>query len=309
MINLPWTEKYKSKNIEEMVLNDTFRQKMNNLIESQNLNNMIFQGSTGIGKSLLAKCLGYKLYDREDYNKMIIDYKDYKDKKEEIQNIYKMLFPKTKYKYRLLIVDDVDNYDDKIQNQILSCFNESVRIIFTCTNLENILEGLQSNCTIMKMNLTPQELTPKLMDILKKEKKNYTEEGLNLLCNYSKCDVRNSINLLQQICNRFNDVTIDNIMLSCNIPTFIVSETIMNHIVKKEISNIFEIIKTLEGYSQEDILLGLMYYLKFTIKIKEDIKIIVNKHIIKCLYDMSKTKNSDLSLLCCFIEIDKEITM
>ena len=49
--NLPWIEKYRPKNVNDIILDDCLKNKINNLIEMNMLPNIIITGSSGTGKT------------------------------------------------------------------------------------------------------------------------------------------------------------------------------------------------------------------------------------------------------------------
>ena len=53
----PWIEKYRPNNFNEIILTDTTRSLLNNMIDNNEINNTIFYGPPGTGKTTTILCL------------------------------------------------------------------------------------------------------------------------------------------------------------------------------------------------------------------------------------------------------------
>ena len=69
-ISLPWIEKYRPKNTKEILLNKNLRSKIDTILASRNVGNMIITGEPGTGKTSTVLCIINKLYDEieKEYN-------------------------------------------------------------------------------------------------------------------------------------------------------------------------------------------------------------------------------------------------
>ena len=59
--NLPWVEKYRPKNIEDLILEQTILSKIKTIIEKKDIPNIIITGLPGIGKTSTIQCLAHIL--------------------------------------------------------------------------------------------------------------------------------------------------------------------------------------------------------------------------------------------------------
>ena len=154
-ISLPWIEKYRPKNTKEILLNKNLRSKIDTILLSRNVGNMIITGEPGTGKTSTVLCIINKLYDtiEKEYNILELNASD--DRGLNIINNSIIPFCKKKQykeKIKIIILDEADSLTLKAQNllaSLITLYTKNTRFIFICNEYNKIIESIQSNCSII----------------------------------------------------------------------------------------------------------------------------------------------------------------
>ena len=319
--NLPWIEKYRPNNLDNITLDKNIKNQIKNMILKKDIPHIILQGTPGIGKTSTIKCIAKEIYGK--YHKyMVLEMNASDDRgikiQESIEKFRKSLVSiKEKDKkniapFKLVILDEADNMTDKAK-YIISGFLEKnkndIRFAFTCNNKNNILSSIQSRCYIIKYPKITKEITNERLKFILKEEGIYDvkdskkkikniEEGINVIHEITMGDLRNSINILQLTYDRFNEITKDNVYQIYDKPHPEKSKDIIDACYKNDLGKALEKIIEMRnlGYSGTDISLGLFTTLHMDIcnDIDDEIKIKYMKDISYSLYNISKGLDSSL---------------
>ena len=92
---LPWTEKYRSYNLDDIFIPITIKNKLNNIIETKNMPNIILSGPPGIGKTSAIKSIAIKLFGKY-YNDAVLELNLLDDRGIDFMRSDIVLFCKTK---------------------------------------------------------------------------------------------------------------------------------------------------------------------------------------------------------------------
>ena len=99
-------------------------------------------------------------------------------------------------------------------------YNYKTRFILTCNNIENIIDNIQSMCTIFQFgNILIDDIFQKLKNICIKEKINIKDEAIYTLINLheNKNDIRGMINMIELIKGNFFNNTSNKFIEKHNI--------------------------------------------------------------------------------------------
>lgn len=336
MLNqLPWIEKYRPANIEDVILDESTLNKIKKIIEKKDMPNIIITGVPGIGKTTTIKCIANGLYGK--YIKQAVlelnasDERGIKMVDENITNFCKKSFKLTaddmsdnneeqKYaKHKFIILDEADNITAKAQHSInkkMEEYNSTTRFAFTCNKSSDILEAIQSRCVILRyVRLPLNKVIERLQYICQKEKVNYTPEALKDIAIISQGDLRSALNKLQAVYNGMNDVITKNVFIVCDEPQPVIILNVLKSCKEQNIEKAFLIMSQLKtaGYSNSDIVLGIINVLKLDCPFSEQEKIFIFHKTCKTAYYVSKGINSDLQLygliggiICMYTKHDKK---
>ena len=269
-IKLPWIEKYRPKNPDEILLDPFIKEKINKMIETKTIPNMIITGEPGTGKTSTILFLAKQLYE-DKYNDYVLELNASDDRGLNIINNTIHPFCKKKidkrFNYKLIILDEADSITHKAQNLLsntISDFRKNTRFVFLCNDYTQIIESIQSKCMIIKYpKIDSSNLYLKIKNICESENITYTDEGIKTLIFVSDQDIRQLINNLECIYYSFGVLNEENIYKFIDKPkTFYIYE-ILNACYEKQFTKSINIIKDLyyKGYTPNDILLTFMKYL------------------------------------------------
>jgi len=312
---LPWIEKYRPKNITDVILDTNTLNKIKKIITEKDMPNIIITGVPGIGKTTTIKCIAHGLYGKY-YNDAVLelnasDERGIKTVDELITNFCKKSFGlKTSInnmnnvyaKHKMIILDEADNITEKAQHSInkkMEEYNSTTRFAFTCNKSSDILEAIQSRCIILRyIRLPTSKVIEKLESICFEEKLSYTDEALNEISIISQGDLRAAINNLQAVYNGMNEISVKNVYIVCDKPQPVILQQILTCCKEQQIKQAFDIMGELKvsGYSESDIVLGFMNVIKLDCKLSEEDKNIILRKVCQTAYNISKGVTTELQL-------------
>lgn len=195
-------------------------QTISSFIESKNIPNMIITGPHGTGKSLIVQLM-VKEYLGDDYYKIgcleiygsLSRGKDVVSEKQSVKNkqknfnctnitdFMKRMTKMPKDLLKIVIIYEFHQMSAEAQmalRRIMELNSHKVRFVFVTQNYGQIIQALQSRCTILKLQkLDTDEITEILETIANKEDINISDKLLELINLSAEGDIRCAVNLLQ----------------------------------------------------------------------------------------------------------------
>ena len=285
-IKLPWVEKYRPKNSEEILLEPFIKDKINKIVETKTIPNMIITGEPGTGKTSTILFIAKQIY-KMNYSENVLELNASDDRGLSIINntIYPFCKKKTDNNigHKLIILDEADSITSKAQNllaNIISDFRNNTRFVFICNECSQIIEAIQSRCMIIKYpKISSENLFSKVEYICNNEGIEYTEESILTLLFISDKDIRQTINNLECIYYSFKILTVDNIYKMIDKPRPYYMNLILRYCLENNYTDAINTVIELynKGYTPNDILLTFMKYLfeetEHNIALEEHVKL------------------------------------
>jgi len=192
-----WVEKYRPQILEDYVGNEIIKNKIADYLTQGSIQNLLFHGVAGTGKTTLAKLIAKNL----NCDLLYLNASDERG----IDTIREKIIPFASTMgfndVKIVILDEADYLTPQAQatlrNTIESC-SATTRFILTCNYLERIISPLQSRCQTFE--ITPpskSEVYYKCQEILTKEKISFYEQGIEDVINTHYPDIRKIINTIQ----------------------------------------------------------------------------------------------------------------
>ena len=312
--NILFNEKYRPTKLKHMVLDKLNKNKLNNIINNKESNNMIIVGPTGIGKTSLSKVLANEYYGKY-YNEYVIEFNSSDNRGLETINNSIIFFCKKKISNKLnlpklVILDEADNITKKAQfilSTLIESFDLNTKFILICNNFDKIIESIQTRSLILRLNSISNDMIKlRLKYICKNEKIEFDEEGLELISNYSRGDLRSAINYLEITYHGFNKINCSNINKICDKPNLDFLKNIIDNLLNNSTPLIDEINKIIDfknkGYCNNDIVLSMLNIVKL-FKYDNDIRLKLYDILNYSLILINDKFDTDLQLLNIIVKI------
>jgi len=190
-------ERYRPTKLENYVGNENIKKSISKYLEQNDIQNLIFYGPAGTGKTTLAKLCVQNL----DCDYLYINASDERGI-ETIRDKVQSFASVASFKpLKVVILDEADFLTIQAQaslRNIIETFSRTTRFILTCNYVERIIDPLQSRCHVLKIvPPTKIDVAKHLAWILNQEDIGYNPEDIKLVVNQYYPDLRKCINTLQ----------------------------------------------------------------------------------------------------------------
>jgi replication factor C small subunit len=209
-------EKYRPDNLEGYVGNENIKKVIAQYLTQNDIQNLIFYGPAGTGKTTLAKIIINNL----DCDHLYINASDERGIETIREKVTGFASVASFKPLKVVILDEADFLTIQAQaslRNIIETFSRTTRFIMTCNFVERIIDPLQSRCQVLKIvPPTKSDVAKHLATILASESIKYTVEDLKIVVNQYYPDLRKCINTLQ-LSTVNNIIELDsNILVSSN---------------------------------------------------------------------------------------------
>ena len=192
-----WVEKYRPTTLEEYVGNEIIKDKMADYLKQGSIQNLLFHGVAGTGKTTLVKLIAKNL----DCDLLYINASDERGIDTIRDKIIPFASSMSFKKVKIIILDEADYITPQAQATLrntMESFSKTTRFILTCNYLERIISPLQSRCQTFE--ITPpskQEVWQKCKTILNDEGVSSSPKEVEPIVDAHYPDIRKIINTLQ----------------------------------------------------------------------------------------------------------------
>jgi replication factor C subunit 3/5 len=204
---IPFCEKYRPNDFEDIVLDPLNKKILKNIIETQYFPNLLFYGPPGTGKTTtIIKLINAYQKKLNITNKDLVIHLNASDERgiDIIRNQINYFVnskPLFNNGMKFVILDEVDYMTKNAQQALrylLQNYKGSVRFCLICNYISRIDEGLQNEFIKLRFNQLPKEHIVKfLKNICICENLNLTNEMLENIQKLFKFDLRSMINFIQ----------------------------------------------------------------------------------------------------------------
>jgi DNA polymerase III delta prime subunit len=186
-----WVEKYRPKTISEAILPKAVEKSLKSMIKSGDLQNMLFTGTAGVGKTTAARAL---------CNELGLDYIIINGSEEgnidTLRGKIKQFASTVSLNggYKVVILDEADYLNPQSTQPALrgfiEQFSDNCRFILTCNFKNRIIEPLHSRCAVYDFNTGKKEMAGLCGDFMERIEGILSHEGIK---DYVKSDLANLI--------------------------------------------------------------------------------------------------------------------
>ena len=217
-------EKYRSKVLDEYVGNENIKKTIQQYLNQNDIQNLIFYGPAGTGKTTLAKLIVNNL--NCDY--LYINASDERGIDTIREKVSGFASTASFKPLKVVILDEADFLTIQAQaslRNVIETFSRTTRFIMTCNYVERIIDPLQSRCQVLKI-IPPskKEVAIHLASIMAIEGTTYDLEDVKIIVNQYYPDLRKCLNTIQ-LSTQDQKLTIDkSVLVSSNYMTQILKE-------------------------------------------------------------------------------------
>ncbi|KAF5388479.1 hypothetical protein D9757_004608 [Collybiopsis confluens] len=260
---LPWVEKYRPQDLEDVVGNSETIERLKVIARDGNCPHIIISGMPGIGKTTSIHCLAHQLLG-DAYKEGVLELNASDERGIDVVRNKIKSFAQKKVtlppgRHKIVILDEADSMTAGAQQALrrtMEIFSNTTRFCLACNMSNKIIEPIQSRCAILRYaKLRDKELLKRLIEICDMEKVQYNDDGLTALIFTSEGDMRQAINNLQSTHSGFGFVSGDNVFKVCDQPHPIVVQEMIKSCVDGKVDVAMEKLNELweNGYSAIDI--------------------------------------------------------
>lgn len=275
MNSLPWVEKYRPVNLDDIISHKDILTTLTNLITNNKIPHMIFYGPPGTGKTTTILACAKKIYG-PNYRSMILELNGSDDRginvvREQIKNfsatdskISNMLVSDNNFKQKtnikLVILDEADamTYDAQFAlRRVVESYTNSTRYCLICNYLTKIIPALQSRCKMFRFApISNTEHLNKINNVIDIEKINITNDATKKIIELSEGDMRRSLNLLQSLYMINSDklIELNTVYRSIGYPSDDEKNDIIESLKGKTLNETYNILSSFNNLSNQDII-------------------------------------------------------
>jgi len=278
---IPFCEKYRPNNFDEIVLDPLNKKILKNIIESQNFPNLLFYGPPGTGKTTtIIKLINAYQKKMNNTSKDLTIHLNASDERgiDIIRNQINYFVnskPLFNNGMKFVILDEVDYMTKNAQQALrylLQNYKGSVRFCLICNYISRIDEGLQNEFIRLRFNQLPKDkIILFLKNICKSEYLNIQDDAIENIQKLFKSDIRSMINFIQTNQDIIR-IKHDNSFNFINIIEYKEWENVMQKIRSKEkledIIDYLHLISSKYNIDKKNIIKDFLNYIIYNKKIK-----------------------------------------
>ena len=190
-------EKYRPNKLENYVGNENIKKSISKYLEQNDIQNLIFYGPAGTGKTTLAKLIVQNL-DCDSIYINASDERGIETIRDKVQSFASVASFKP---LKIVILDESDFLTIQAQaslRNIIETFSRTTRFILTCNYVERIIDPLQSRCQVLKIvPPTKKDVAKHLAWIMDQEGIGFEMNELGAIVTQYYPDLRKCINTIQ----------------------------------------------------------------------------------------------------------------
>ena len=276
--------KYQPMFFDDFDKNNEIVDTLKTFIQIDNLNILLI-GDIASGKTTLLNVIireYYKGYTSKEYEENVLYINSLKEQGISYYRNDVKTFCQTcsniKNKKKIIILDDLDLINEQSQQVFRNCidkYSHNVHFISSCSNLQKVIESLQSRFTILKIKPLKRENLINIINKIKIEENiEIDSDAEDFIINISNNTVKILINYMEKFKLLNEKINLHLANKLCSNISFLTFENYTNFIKQNQLNDAIAVIYEVydKGYSVMDILDNYFLFVKNTDILNEDEK-------------------------------------
>ena len=280
-------EKYRPDNLDNYVGNANLKSSIQNQLDNNDIQNYLFYGPAGCGKTTLAKLIVHNL----DCDSLYINASDERGIETIRDKVSGFASVASIKPLKVVILDESDFLTIQAQaslRNVIETFSRTTRFILTCNFVERIIDPIQSRCQTFKIvPPTKKEVAVHVTGICDKENIGYEIPTIGKLVNKYYPDIRKMLNTVQASTVDGNLQLDDSLLVSSSY-----MNSVLDELKQKNYKNIRQIIAD-SGVDDFEELFRFLYdnSSEYAPDKEGTVAILINEHLYKSNFRIDKEIN------------------
>ena len=198
-----WLEKYRPQTLDDVLGQEAIVERLQSYVDQDDLSHLLFAGPAGVGKTTSAVAIARELYG-DDWQEHFLELNASDERGIDVVRDRIKSFARTSFggaNYRIIFLDEADALTSDAQSALrrtMEQFSNNVRFILSCNYSSQIIDPIQSRCTVFRFSpLSDEAIAAQVRKIADNEGIEITDDGVDALVYVAGGDMRAAINGLQ----------------------------------------------------------------------------------------------------------------
>jgi len=177
-MNIPFLKKYQPQKFDDFIIDADYVKLLRTMVNMDNLN-LLLIGNNGSGKTSLIEATIREYYNLDSIPKQnVLVINNLKDQGIQYYRNEVKIFSQTRsnipLKKKIIVIDDIDLINEQSQQVFRNCidkYSHNIHFLASCTNIQKVIDALQSRCSIIKIKPFKKEYLNKIFNKIKKKRR------------------------------------------------------------------------------------------------------------------------------------------
>ena len=213
-----WTEKYRPKNLDEVVGQKHVTERLKAYVSSNNMPHLLLTGPAGTGKTTCSLALAKEMFGDEWKGNFIelnaSDERGIDVVRGKIKEFARTA-PLGSAEFKIIFMDEADALTSDAQaalRRTMEKFSKICRFILSCNYSSKIIDPIQSRCAVFRFKpLSREDVSEYLNKIVTNEGIKIDDDAMEALVHVARGDMRRAVNSLQVAAAQSERIDVDTI--------------------------------------------------------------------------------------------------